>query len=73
MAMQQGDAEWADAPNEVHMVQPGDTLAETVAELIGLANTHGLPTMSMDDCYPEEMFWVGTGWFATAIMVWREY
>lgn len=43
-----------------------------VCQMIGLANTHGLATLSMDDDYPHEMMWVTAGWFSTAVMVWRE-
>lgn len=31
-----------------------------------------LPTLSMDDDYPEEMLVEAAQWFAPAIMVWRE-
>lgn len=47
-------------------------MGEDVARLVGLANTHGTPTLSLDDDYPEEMIWVATGWFSTAVMAWRE-
>lgn len=43
-----------------------------VAQLIGLANTHGPGTLSMDEDVPEEMLWVMAGWYSTAIMAWRE-
>jgi hypothetical protein len=43
-----------------------------VCRLIGLANTHGVATLSMDDDVPEEMLETASGWFSTAIMAWRE-
>lgn len=47
-------------------------MPEDVARLIGLANTHGTATLSMDDDYPEELLETSAGWFSTAIMAWRE-
>lgn len=47
-------------------------MSKHVAMLISLSS-FVLPTLSMDDDYPEELVWVATGWFSTAIMVWREY
>lgn len=67
MAIQQGSDDWAEEPLLVQ-----ETSDLMVAELIAHASLRQ-PTLSMDDCYPEEMFWVSAGWFATAIMVWREY
>lgn len=45
---------------------------EEVARLIGLANTHGLATLSMDDDPPEELLETASGWYSTAVMAWRE-
>lgn len=45
---------------------------EDVARLIGLASTHGLATLSLDDDPPLELFETASGWFGTAIMAWRE-
>lgn len=73
MAIIQGDDEWASEPAYVTEVGPWvEGMDPAVAELIALASLRQ-PTLSMDDCYPEEMFWVTAGWQATAIMVWREY
>lgn len=44
---------------------------DKVAGLVALASFM-LPTLSMDDDYPEEMLWVTAAWFGTAIMAWRE-
>lgn len=43
-----------------------------VAWLIGLANLHGVATLSLDDEVPPEMLEVASAWYSTAIMAWRE-
>lgn len=43
-----------------------------VCLLIGLANTHGVATLSADEDNPPEMLEVAALWYATAIMAWRE-
>lgn len=48
-------------------------MSENVARLIGLANTQGVPTLSMDDDAPPELLETASAWFATAIMEWREW
>lgn len=48
------------------------TLHSDVAMLVGLANLHGAATLSMDEEWPEGLLEIQSGWFATAIMRWRE-
>lgn len=43
-----------------------------VAMIIGVANLHGVATLSMDEDNPMELLEVAGLWYATAIMVWRE-
>jgi hypothetical protein len=44
-----------------------------VARLVALASTHGVETLSLDDDPLVEDLEVASAWFATALMVWREY
>lgn len=47
-------------------------MSPIVAMLIGLANLHGVATLSADEENPPELLEVAGLWYATAIMAWRE-
>lgn len=50
---------------------PWGHLPEDVSFCVGHLATL-LPTLSMDDDYPEELIMEAGLWFAPALMVWRE-
>lgn len=51
---------------------PWHGLMSDAAMLIGVANTHGVATLSADEDNPPELLEVTALWYSTAVMAWRE-